>query len=157
MPMSTTAALPPHTGTLGYGGLLPFAALVVGLWVVAAPELQSVLVRALLAYGAAILAFLGAVHWGFALVRPRADASRVLAIGVLPSLVAAASLLLAPEPALVTQIAAFGALWLYERRVLGEAFFGKAYLDLRRNLTACVIALLLAALFGPVARLTAGA
>lgn len=147
------AALPPAAATLGYAGLLPFALLVAGLWVVAAPDLQSLLLRGLLAYGAAILTFLGAVHWGIALARPGAHDARVLAVGVVPSLVAAASLVLSPEPALVTQLIGFAGVWLYEHRVLGERFFGRPYLDLRRTLTFAVIAMLLAALFGPVARL----
>lgn len=147
------AAFPPAAATLGYAGLLPFALLVAGLWVVAAPELQSVLLRGLLAYGAAILTFLGAVHWGIALARPGAHDARVLAVGVLPSLVAAASLVLPPEPALVTQLIGFAGVWLYEHRVLGEGFFGKPYLELRRTLTFAVLAMLLAALFGPVAKL----
>lgn len=151
-----SAELPPHAATLGYAGLLPFALLTAGLWIVAAPELQSVLLRALLAYGAVILTFLGAVHWGIVLARPGSRDASVLAVGVLPSLVAAASLVLSPERALVTQLLGFAGVWLYEHRVLGEAFLGKPYLDLRRMLTFGVVACLLAALLGPVARLGGG-
>lgn len=149
-------ALPRHAATLGYGGLLPFAGLTVALWVVAAPELQAVLLRALLAYGAVILTFLGAVHWGFVLARPGARDASVLAIGVVPALVGALSLVLAPEKALVTQLIGFCGMWLYEHRVLGERFLGRPYLDLRRMLTVGVVLILLAALFGPVARLGGG-
>lgn len=152
-PRARHEGLPPYAEALGYGGLAPFALLTLALWVVAAPDTQELLVRALLAYGATILSFLGAVHWGRALARPGARDAMVLAVGVLPSLVGAASLVLSPEPALVTQIVAFGAVWLYEHRVLGERFFGKPYLDLRRNLTAGVVLILLAALFGPVMRM----
>jgi hypothetical protein len=58
-----------------------------------------------------------------------------------------------PEPALVAQMIAFGALWLYEHRVLGAGVLGSAYLDLRRNLTLGVLGILLFALLGPLQRL----
>jgi hypothetical protein len=146
-------SLPPGTEALGYGGLLPFAACTTALWVLDPGSLQQTALRALLAYGATILAFLGAVHWGFVLQRPGRDATVRLAIGVVPQLVAAATLLMAAETALVTQMIAFGALWLYEHRVLGPGLFGTAYLDLRRNLTLGVLGLQLAALLGPLQRM----
>lgn len=151
--MSTPATLPSGTQALGYGGLLPFALLTAALWVVGPGPLQQLALRGLLAYGAVILAFLGAVHWGFVLQRPTARAPTLLALGVVPSLVGAATLLMRPEPALVTQMIAFGALWLYEHRVVGEPLLGRPYLDLRRNLTLGVLGLQLFALLGPVQRL----
>ena len=147
-------ALPPHTTTLGYGGWIPFAALTLALWVADEPSVQSWLLRMLLAYGATILAFLGAVHWGFVLARGAPRPALVLALGTVPALVGAASLMLEPSTALVTQMIAFGAVWLYEHRVLGEAVLGKAYLDLRRTLTIGVLLILMVALFGPVSRPT---
>jgi hypothetical protein len=146
-------SLPPGTEALGYGGLLPFALLTATLWLVEPGPLQQYAIRGLLGYGAVILAFLGAVHWGFVLQRPTARAPTLLALGVVPSLVGAATLLMRPEPGLVTQMIAFGALWLYEHRVVGEPLLGKAYLDLRRNLTLGVLGILLFALLGPVQRL----
>ncbi len=147
-------ALPSWTAALGYGGWLPFAALTLALWVAPDPALQRTLLRALLAYGAVILAFLGAVHWGLALARRVPNPSLVLALGVVPALVGAASLALAPgETALVVQMIGFGAVWLYEHRVLGEAVLPRAYLDLRRVLTVGVLTILLIALFGPVQQL----
>ena len=146
-------ALPPHATTLGYGGWIPFAALTLAPWVVDEPVLQTWLLRGLLAYGATILAFLGAVHWGFVLARGAPRPALVLALGTVPALVGTASLMLTPPTALVTQMIAFGAIWLYEHRVLGEAVLGKAYLDLRRTLTIGVLLILTVALFGPMSRL----
>jgi hypothetical protein len=147
-------ALPPGTDALGYGGLLPFALLTAVLWVVApAQRLHGLALTGLLAYGAVILAFLGAVHWGFVLSRPTSRAPLQLSLGVVPALVGAVTLAMRPEPALVTQMIAFGALWLYEHRVLGAEVLGKPYLDLRRTLTIAVLVIQLFALFGPVSRL----
>ena len=147
-------ALPPGTDALGYGGLLPFALLTAALWALdPGQRLHGLALTGLLAYGAVILSFLGAVHWGFVLSRPDARAPLLLALGVVPALVGAATLAMRPETALVTQMIAFGAVWLYEHRVVGAEVLGKAYLDLRRTLTIAVLVILLFALLGPVARL----
>ncbi|MGG5820849.1 DUF3429 domain-containing protein [Falsiroseomonas sp. HW251] len=89
-------ALPRPARLLGPAGLVPFAGLALGAslgWPGAAP--------ALAAYGATILAFLGAVHWGLALragpAERGADWAR-LGLGVLPALIAWVALLL-PLPA----------------------------------------------------------
>ena len=58
-------ALPTSVAWLGYGGLLPFVALAgIGWWAPGTPLWGT----ALLAYGAVILSFVGALHWGFAMV-----------------------------------------------------------------------------------------
>lgn len=89
-------ALPVLAWLLGLSGLIPFAGLGLGTalgW----EELRF----PLLAYGATILAFLGAVHWGLALQagpdEKPAERGR-LVLGVAPSLVAFVALLL-PLPA----------------------------------------------------------
>jgi hypothetical protein len=84
--------IPQLARPLGFAGLIPFGGLaVLSLAGVAwAPG-------ALAAYGATILAFLGAVHWGFALRalpgEDHASAARLL-LGVVPSLIAWVALLL---------------------------------------------------------------
>lgn len=151
---TTGGALPPGTDALGYGGLLPFALLTAALWALEpGHRLHSLALTGLLAYGAVILSFLGAVHWGFVLSRPSARAPLLLALGVVPSLVGAVTLAMRPETALVTQMIAFGAVWLYEHRVVGVEVLGKPYLDLRRMLTIAVLVIQLFALLGPVSRL----
>lgn len=146
--------LPPGTDALGYGGLLPFALLTAALWALdPGHRLHSLALTGLLAYGAVILSFLGAVHWGLVLARPGPRAPLLLALGVVPSLVGAVTLAMRPETALVTQMIAFGAVWLYEHRVVGAEVLGKPYLDLRRTLTIAVLGIQLFALLGPVSRL----
>lgn len=63
-------ALPISVAWLGYGGLLPFVALAgIGWWAPGTPLWGTPLWgTALLAYGAVILSFVGALHWGFAMV-----------------------------------------------------------------------------------------
>ena len=84
--------LPRLAWPLGLGGLLPFLA---GLVAVALG--QGWAGFALAAYGAAILSFLGAVHWGLALAAPEQASGTRLIGGVIPSLVAWLALL-APVP-----------------------------------------------------------
>jgi len=78
---------------LGYGGLIPFLGLSVALWVVQ-PGDWPLVSTALLAYGATIASFLGAIHWGL-LMRPgAAQPLPVLLWGVTPSLLGWVALLL---------------------------------------------------------------
>jgi len=80
---------PPRAAlVLGPAGLIPFVGLAVAAWVAPAGWVAP----AAAAYGATILAFLGAVHWGLAL-RPLAGEAAAewprLGLGVVPALVAA--------------------------------------------------------------------
>lgn len=92
MPLPDATPIPALARPLGFAGLIPFGGLaVLSLSGVAwAPG-------AITAYGATILAFLGAVHWGFALRalpgEDHAGAAR-LVLGVVPSLIAWVALLL---------------------------------------------------------------
>ena len=138
--------LPPPARLLGPAGLIPFAALAIGIWA-GMPGAGT----ALAAYGATILAFLGAVHWGLALAAPAtergADWGR-LGLGVVPSLIAWVALLL-PLPA---------GLGLLALAILGTAaaeswaaqagLVPRAYLGLRWMLSAGAAASLLLGLLG---------
>lgn len=80
---------------LGYAGLIPFLVFAVfSAWT--EPDNAGYL-KALIAYGATILAFLGGVHWGHVLRNDSTDrvAARLL-IAVIPQLIAWIALLLAP-------------------------------------------------------------
>jgi hypothetical protein len=133
--------LPPGLALLGYAGLAPFVACVLGI-VLLEGEARAFAVRALVAYGAVILSFLGAVHWGLLLRHAVAAAQARLAAGVLPSLAGWAALLLPDRHALALLVVAVGAFWLYEHRVVGPALLPPAYLDLRRHLSLGACALL---------------
>jgi hypothetical protein len=95
-------SLPRPTLWLGLAGLLPFLGSAVLAWTAPA-EWRGVALYALAAYGAVILSFLGAVHWGLALRAPATEAAAMaprLGLGVLPSLVGWVALLLPPLPGL---------------------------------------------------------
>ena len=85
--------LSPWAARLGAAGLLPFVALAgVAWWAPAAYRAPAAF--ALLAYGATIASFLGAIHWGLAMRGPLAPRPGPLVWGVFPSLVAWLALLL---------------------------------------------------------------
>jgi len=81
---------------LGLAGLLPFAGAALAFF--AAPDSwQGFAEGALIAYGAVILSFLGAVHWGLALRAPVEEAPMGparLTLGVVPALIGWVALLL---------------------------------------------------------------
>ena len=120
---------------------MPFAAGALGI-VLLGDELRVFAARALVAYGAVILSFVGAVHWGLLLARPGAPGPARLLAAVLPSVAGWAALLLVPRHGLALLVVSFGLFWLYEHRRLGARFLPAAYLVLRRNLTLAVCALL---------------
>lgn len=93
-----TPTTPPLVAWLGYGGLLPFVALAVAS--VVDPARQGTWIGALNGYGAVILSFVGALHWGFAMALQELPDSRRNALfgwSVVPALLAWPALLL-PAP-----------------------------------------------------------
>src|ERR1700712_4877548 len=101
--VTTMKRLPILAVVLGLLGLLPFLGCTIGILLFPSEVPAPNLVMAIIAYGAVILSFLGGVHWGFALdpapsvVTPRqavTDRMR-LALGVVPSLIGWAALMVA--------------------------------------------------------------
>lgn len=84
---------------LGLLGLLPFVALAIAA--VAEPDAgQAIASRALLAYGATILSFVGGIYWGLAIARPvlsPRENALFLTIGVVPQLLGWVALMV-PSP-----------------------------------------------------------
>jgi hypothetical protein len=83
---------------LGNLGLLPFYALAIGAFLPLGEAGSRFVLIALVGYAAAILSFLGAVHWGLTLLTPKMTKSQAwnsLGWGVLPSLLGWLALLLA--------------------------------------------------------------
>lgn len=108
-PLSDTARL------LGHAGLLPFVAGALLTWVVNAEALPHVS-RALSAYAALIVSFLGGIHWGLAF-RLSAPPASLLAWGVVPSLVAWLAVLMPDDAGLVVHGVMLVACYLVDRRV----------------------------------------
>jgi len=80
---------------LGYSGLIPFVALA-GLSFLVSSAHKSAVMFSLLAYGATVVSFLGAIHWGLAMVENN-PSKRQLVWGVVPSLLAWVSLMVDVE------------------------------------------------------------
>ena len=120
------ASVPVSAGGLGgLGGLgaVPFVGLA-GVLPLLAGGVKSLVVQALLAYGATILSFLGGVHWGLAIKIPPADGLKArLVLSVLPSLVAWVALLVGGAHGLMLLALAIAAtLWVDLRATrLGQA------------------------------------
>lgn len=150
-PAATAPTLPAHTlpapaRLLGPAGLIPFAGLALGVWVGwpgAGP--------ALAAYGATILAFLGAVHWGLALRATPGEQGAAwgrLGLGVVPALVAWVALLL-PLPAGLGLLAlAILATAAAEEAAARAGLVPRAYMQLRWLLSGGAALALLVGLLG---------
>lgn len=135
-----TAAL-----VLGGLGALPFVALASGL-PLPLPMGRGLLARALVGYGAAILSFMGGVHWGAAMVQaPRRSDPRAFGLSVLPALAGWACLLLPTAFALPGLAGAFVLLLAYDLWTAHKGETPAWYPRLRIPLSLVVIASLLAA------------
>ncbi|MCS6891044.1 MAG: DUF3429 domain-containing protein [Rhodovarius sp.] len=138
-------ALPPLAWPLGLLGLIPFlagaGALAIGMGWAGFP---------LAAYGATILSFLGAVHWGLALAEPERAARERLGFGVVPSLWAWLALLLPVPLALPVLAAGILATAGAETLAAQRGLLPGAYLRLRWVLSVVAAAALFAgAMFAP--------
>lgn len=117
---------------LGFAGAIPFTGLA-GLSIMT-PEHMDLILHAQCGYGACILTFLGAIHWGYALSNDNQLKPdwRTLGYSVTPSLVAWSALLVKPQYGLVT--IAIGLLYALAKD-LGTPCFPAWYHALRRVLT----------------------
>ncbi|TPX38168.1 hypothetical protein SmJEL517_g00186 [Synchytrium microbalum] len=124
---------------LGYAGLIPYLATTgVGVYM---QELGPLLAEVQGQYGACILSFMGAVHWGLAMSNygnPPSNTSRYI-LSTAPSLVAFGSLLMTlPEYTLATQLGGFIALLVYDLRARSRGLVNTWYPGLRILLTSVV-------------------
>lgn len=146
-PAGPPSALPRTVALLGYGGLLPFGAL--ALLLVLDGARSALWWPALLAYGAVILSFVGALHWGFAMVLPELGAAQRQGLwvwSVVPALVAWPAVLWAAPGAAVLLVAGFLAHYAQDRRLVAQtsAALPAWYLPLRTRLTLVASGCLLA-------------
>ena len=130
---------------LGYAGLIPFAA-AAALALLGTPPWRGFALAALAAYGAVILSFLGAVHWGLALRAPPEEAPAAwprLGRGVLPALVGWVALLLPARPGLLLLGVGVLVVALVEAAATRRGLLPRDYLGLRWQLSlgagACVL------------------
>lgn len=138
-------ALPRTVAWLGYGGLLPFVLL--------APA--SLLDHhhgagwcdALVAYGAIILSFIGALHWGLAMTLPELterQRSACFSWSVVPALIAWTAVFFSPQVAVPLLVFGFIAHYLQDRRLASQASMPEWFLPLRLRLSSVAVICLLA-------------
>lgn len=158
MPLNTRLqtdllAAPPAALWPGLAGLVPFIAGALGSWVL--PDAAATwLVNALVAYGAVILTFVGAIHWGLALglvhaEDTRPDATSILfgyAWSVVPALIGWAALLLPVTLGLLLLIVGFAVQLFIDARLAAVHRLPAWYLGLRLLLTTVVVGCLVVAL-----------
>jgi hypothetical protein len=146
----TTAPISLPFRLLGYAGLIPFAAAAAALALLGPSPWRGLASQALSAYGAAILSFLGAVHWGLALHARPGEAPAEwprLGLGVLPALVGWVSLLLPARPGLLLLAAGVLAVAAVETAVARKGLLPRNYLALRWQLSlGAAVCLLVGAL-----------
>jgi len=136
MKASSLSSPPKYVALLGYGGLLPFVGLL--LLIPFSAQYRPFLTQALVAYGAVILSFVGALHWGFAMTLQdlHADQCRERFIwSVIPALIAWPALLLPAPLGLLLLIFGFVAHYWQDRRLVKAATLPAWYLPMRLRLT----------------------
>jgi len=146
--------LPGLAVVIGIAGLIPF--IVLGLASVTLDDAKvATMLAGLIAYGAVILSFVGAVHWGFALAGiPRNIPLKLtrlrLVLSVVPSLVGWAAVLLSivfgAEAALGLLVAGFVAAPVLEQQGYNRGLTPPRYMWLRWGLTIVVLAVLVTVL-----------
>jgi hypothetical protein len=100
-------------------------------------------------FGAVLLSFLGAIHWGFEFSKFGGEVgNRRYALGLIPVAIAWPTLMLAPQMALVCQWAGFVATWFIDLRATTQGWAPKWYSSYRFALTLFVGTSILATLAG---------
>jgi hypothetical protein len=146
--MNKIDAVPPWAECLGWAGLLPFVALAAAV-VLGPADLRGLFALALLAYGATIASFLGAIHWGLAMRGPALAKRQVFPFvwGVVPSLLAWLALLAPAAPGLVALALVLAGCFGIDRATYPD--YGlQQWLPMRLALTLVAV---LSCLFGAVA------
>ncbi|WVH09296.1 MAG: hypothetical protein EoVTN8_665 [Fluviibacter phosphoraccumulans EoVTN8] len=129
--------LPNSVAWLSYGGLVPFL-FFAGLSLTE-PAHQMIYRRALLSYGAVILSFVGAIHWGFAMIAPELTDSQRRS-GFVPALMAWFTVFLGPVTSALILILGFLVQYWRDVALRSQMNLPIWFLPLRMRLTsvACI-------------------
>ena len=133
---------------LGYAGLMPFVVFSIGCWI-PLPYIDNV-PYILITYGAVILSFMGAVHWGVAMASKDQQRGSYIIASVIPALIAWLALLLPHSLALGLLLAGFIGLYGYDRSVEKVQELPGWYIPMRTRLTAVVVLCLASALLSVI-------
>lgn len=137
----TVSGLNTSAEIVSYAGVAPFVLCLLGIALLRDYESRELAQRIAISYGAVVLSFVGAVHWGLALAGRLSWRPMRIGGAVLPALLGAASAVLGGQRGLALLVVGFGVFWLYEHRNVGAELPGD-YLSLRRNLSLVVCTLL---------------
>ena len=144
-PTLQNASPPDMPNFLGWAGLVPFGLSVLGTH----SGIDTLILYSFLggtAYGAVILSFLGAVHWGLAMQGNRNPYWYVWSIT--PAIFGFASLLLFDvEMRIVALMPLFGLAWSVDRQAANRGLIPNWYMQLRSMLTAGALISLATMLF----------
>ena len=151
--------IPPPALLLGLGGLIPFIASALFIWMPSpiaelAPQLPfqssdpvALATMALGAYGAVILSFLGGVRWGNLLFDHASLRNWMpLSLSVLPSLIAWPALLFPPTPMIILLCVGFILQYVLDVKAAKRGLLPSWFLRLRMILTSGAVLSLLAGL-----------
>ena len=132
---------------LGFGGLVPFAGCAV-LMYSGSPGASIVALFANAVYGAVILSFVGAVHWGLTMREDRSAYWYVWSI--IPAILGWLSIVLLDiKISLLALAIAFTLAWSVDRQASLQGLIPSWYMQLRHILTAGATVSLLATAFAP--------
>ena len=119
---------------LGYLGIVP---LLLATSFVIADTRETLAIEFVKAYAAVILAFIGAIHWGRAMLN---NDTSLLTVSVVPSLFASGCLILQPFLALPLLAAGFIAIMIFDYRQYSDIEW---FRKMRIQLTSMVVFLLM--------------
>lgn len=150
MPYDAAAArprIPTQALVLGVGGAVPFVAFALAAWF-APPAFAAWVQRALVTYAMVVLAFVGALHWGFTMKTPEmTERERWTWMGwsVVPALAAWGAGVLPFRPAVLLLVVTFVVHLGFDHRMAPVSGLPAWYLRLRRALTVVAVLALVGA------------
>lgn len=131
---------------LGYLCVLPLVLGLAAVGLLSDSATRELAQRITVAWGATLLAFTGAVHWGLALAGRLPWSAQRIAGALAPAVIGTAAVVVAGQRGLALLVVGFGGFWLYEHRVVGAAL-PEDYLNLRRQLSMAICLVLALTMF----------
>ena len=131
---------------VGYAGAVPLLLCLGGVGLLPEYAWRELAQRTAIAWGAVLLAFTAAVHWGLALAGRLPWGAARLGASPAAALVGASGVVLGGQRGLAVLVVGHGGFWLYERRALGSQL-PPVYLSLRRQMTFAICMLLALTMF----------
>jgi hypothetical protein len=132
------SAVPRPVLVLSLVGLLPFAAGSLGAWLTGYPDFV-LFINLQMAYGAVILSFVAAIHWGLALARQEAGNWRLLGLPVLPAVAGWIALMIPNGIGLLLLCLGFAGVFFLDLQARRAGRLPAWYSGLRKLLTAAVL------------------